>query len=340
MFDVFIVGAGPIGLEMAAAVKEAGLSHAHIERGRIGQTIFQYPPDTRFFSSPERIAIAGVPLLTLDQSKATREEYLTYLRAVALQLDLKVNLFEGLERIERTPDGFEISTRHIYRLTQNKYRARRVVLACGDMHKPRKLGIPGEDSPHVSHYLGDPHTYFLQNVLIAGGRNSAAEAALRLNRAGARVTLSYRREELPAKSIKYWIYPELQSLIQSGTVRFLPSSQVEEIAGEHVLVRTPGGELREPFDFVLLLTGYESDPSLFHACGVSTETGTHRPVWNSDTMETNVPGLYVAGTGAAGTQKPFELFIENCHEHVDKIISSITGKERTSFRRYYQLPES
>ncbi len=197
MIDAAVIGAGPIGLEMAAGLKSAGLSFVQIERGVLGETIFHYPPNTRFFSSPERIAIAGVPLITLDQSKATREEYLAYLRAVVTQLGLAPRLCENLDAVEKQQEGFLLRTSHTLSGAKSEYRARNLILATGDMHRPRLIGAPGEDLPHVSHFLADPHIYFQQRVLIVGGRNSAAEAAIRLYRAGARVTLSCRNAELP-----------------------------------------------------------------------------------------------------------------------------------------------
>lgn len=340
MLDAAVVGAGPIGIEMAAALKKEGLNYVHLEQGRLAETIFRYPPDTRFFSSPERIAIAGIPFLTLDQSKGTREEYLAYLRAVTMQLDLNIRLFERLVTAKRGPDGFTLESEHVLRLTRNEFKARRVILAAGDMHNPRRPQVPGEDMPHVHRVLQDPHTYFGARVLIVGGKNSAAEAAIRLHRAGSRVTLCHRGLELPEKSIKYWIFPELKSLIRSGSIRFFAGSRVTEISRQSVKIDTQQGSLEEDFDFVLLLIGYESDPSLYEACGIEMEPHTHRPSWNAQTMESSVPGIYIAGTGAAGTQKPYELFIENCHEHVDRIMNAITGRSQTVFRKFFDLPES
>lgn len=339
--DAVVVGAGPIGIEMAVALKRSGLSYVHLERGCLAQTVFDYPPDTRFFSSPERIAIAGVPFLTQDQSKATREEYLTYLRSVVIQFQLSIRFFENVQGINRTDGGeFQIKTRHSLIGHESEYRTRRIILAIGDMHRYRMLGIPGEDLAHVSHALRDPHTYLGQRVLIVGGKNSAAEAAIRLYRAGAHVTLSYRGPELPKESIKYWILPELKSLIKAGSIQFYPESNVTEMKGQQVAIRTPEGPLQLGFDSVLLLTGYVLDPTLYTLCGIDTDAETQKPFWDPDTMETNVPGIYVAGTGAAGTQKPYRLFIENCHEHVDRILGSLTGKAPVESKRFFELPES
>src|SRR5437763_7215645 len=203
--DVAIIGAGPIGIELAVALKRAGVDYQHFDAKQIGYTISWFAPQTKFFSSNERIAIAGVPLMTADQSKATREEYLTYLRGVVTQFDLQIRTYEPLVAIERRHHEFILTTRPS--IGERKTRARRLVLATGGTDHPRRLNIPGEDLPHVSHYFQDPHTYFGKRLLIVGGKNSAAEAALRCHYAGAHVSLSYRRDQLPAKSIKHWLLP-------------------------------------------------------------------------------------------------------------------------------------
>src|SRR4051812_2713476 len=198
--DVVIVGAGPIGLEMAVALKRAGVDYVHLEAKQVAYTISWFAPQTRFFSSNERIAIAGVPLQTPDGTKATREQYLTYLRTVVEQFDLRVNTYEPVIGIARGADGmFTLTTRPS--VGERSYLARRVVLVTGGTDHPRKLGVPGEDLPHVDHYFRDPHLYFRRRVMIVGGKNSAVEAALRCYNAGAEVAICYRREKLPEKSI-------------------------------------------------------------------------------------------------------------------------------------------
>jgi thioredoxin reductase (NADPH) len=334
---VLIVGAGPIGLELAVALKRAGIEYVQLDAAQIASTIAWYAPQTHFFSSPERIAIAGVPLQTLDQTKATREEYLTYLRAVALQFDLRIETFERVTSIARQSDGaFEVrSTR---RDGERIRRARKVVLAIGDMHRPRLLGVPGEELPHVSHYFGDPHSYFRSRVLIVGGRNSAIEAAIRCVRVGAAVTLSYRNAELDADHIKFWLFPEIRGMIRDGRMTFLPETTVREIRPDVVLL-SDGTTVDA--DFVLLLTGYEQDPHLYLQAGVALTGPRRQPVVDSRTMETNVPGLYVAGTGAAGTQASnTREFIETSHVHVERIVAALTGTIATAPSPDYEMPES
>ncbi len=341
--DVILVGAGPIGLELAVNLKAAGVDYLQLDAGRIGQTVVDYPPQTRYFSSPERIAIAGVPLMTADQSKASREQYLAYLHGVVTQFDLPIRTFEPVTAVTRRGDGrFTVTT------PKATFDAGRVVLAIGDMHLPRTLGIPGEDLPHVSHFLGEPLGYFRQRLLIVGGRNSAVEAALRCARAGAKVTISYRRERFPDEAIKYWLMPELSALIDHGGIDFLPRTQPVAITPEAATLESledPGRTRDVPADSVLLLTGYRQDATLFESAGVTLEGDNRAPRHDPDTMMTDVPNLYVAGTAAAGTQNVFKLYIENSHPHVPRIVRSITGRPPVpglvnTSARTYNLPES
>ena len=334
--EAIIVGAGPIGLELAVALRSLGVDYVHLDAGQVGQTVSWYPPQTTFFSSPERIAIAGVPLVTPDQSKATREQYLAYLRGVVDQFDLAVNTYEKVVRIERDERGRNVVETERIDGRRGRYAAPHLVLAVGDMHRPRTLGIPGEELPHVSHYFDEPHRYFRRKLLIVGGRNSAAEAALRCHRAGADVAISYRGEDFENNGIKYWLLPELNGLIRARRIAFHPRTLPREIApGRVTLAPTPGGgggtghgEGRDvEADFVLLLTGYAQDKTLFEMAGVTLEGENRAPRHDPETMRTDAPGVYVAGTAAAGTQQRFKLFIENCHRHVHRIAQAVAGRD-------------
>jgi thioredoxin reductase (NADPH) len=347
--EVAIVGAGPIGLELAAGLKHAGVPYVHLEAGAIGSTIAWWSPDTRFFSNPERIAIAGVPLVTPDQSKATREQYLAYLRAVVQQFSLDVRTWTRVTRIAPVAGGFELTTVRsshgvggpeelrddssavdaiAWQRGANTHFVRRVVLAIGDMHRPRMIDVPGERLPHVSHYLGEIHQYFGGRVVIVGGKNSAVEAALRLHRAGARVAISYRGDSLDPKRVKYWLRPELEWLISTRKIAFHPRTEVQSINADAVNlhhVDDASNATRVPADFVLLLTGYEQDTSLFDQLGVELVGDERAPRHDERTMETSVPGISVAGTAAAGSQKRARVFIENSHVHVRRIVKAISG---------------
>jgi len=315
---VILVGAGPIGLELAVVLKHLGQDVLHLEAGAVGQTITGYPKQARFFSSPERIAIAGVPLISPDQTKATREQYLAYLRGIVQQFGLPISTHEPVRRIQRDDVGtFTVQT------AKRTATCDHLVLAIGDMHLPRLLDIEGEDLPHVSHYFDEPYAYFGRNLLIVGGRNSAAEAALRCHRAGAKVTLSYRGDSLDDNGIKYWLLPELKALIKASEIDFYPNTVPTKITDMHVEL---GGQ-DVPADHVLLLTGYLQDKTLFEMVGVELVGENRAPSHDPETMQTNVPNLYIAGTAAAGTQQRFKLFIENCHIHAARIAKAITGED-------------
>jgi thioredoxin reductase (NADPH) len=312
---VAIIGAGPIGLELAVAFKRAGIEYIQFDAGNVGSTMQWYPLEMVFHSNAERLAIAGVPIQVPDQQKIKREEFLAYLRAVVLQFDLEVRTYERVTSIEREDGRFTLHT------NRGTYEASEVVLAVGAMHMPKLLGIPGEDLPHVTHYFHDPHTYFHQRLLIVGGRNSAIEAAVRCQRAGAHVTISYRREDFDPSSVKFWLLPEVRSMIRDDRVRFLPRTWPVEIRNGTVLLNT-GEELAA--DFVLALTGYRQDTTLFELLGVDLQGGDCKPRLDETTMETNVPGVFVAGTAIAGSPRErVSVIVEDCHVHVPRIVSAI-----------------
>ncbi|MFN3168266.1 MAG: NAD(P)-binding domain-containing protein [Phycisphaeraceae bacterium] len=320
---VIVVGAGPIGIELAVVLKRMGVDTLHLEAGAVGQTITWYPKQARFFSSPDRIAIAGVPLITPDQSKASREAYLAYLRGVVQQFQLDIHTHEPVRRIEHDEAAGTFTVKTPKRTATCDH----LVLAIGDMHLPRELGIEGEDLPHVSHYFDEPHAYFGRNLLIVGGRNSAAEAALRCHRVGAHVAMSYRGDSFDDNGIKYWLLPELKSLIKHGEIAFHPHTIPTKITDTQVELTKKGTlPILVDADHVLLLTGYTQDKTLFEMAGVELTGDNRAPTFDAETMQTNVPNLYIAGTAAAGTQQRYRLFIENCHEHATRIAKAITGQ--------------
>lgn len=333
---VAIVGAGPIGLELAVALARAGISHQVFDAGTIGNTIGWWAPETRWFSSNERIAIAGVPLLTSDQSKANREQYLTYLRGVATQFGVSVQTRCAVVEISKDDSKFIVTTNPVGGARQ--WTADAVVLAIGGTDFPRRLEIPGEDLPHVDGYLRETHRYFGRRVLIIGGRNSAIEAALRLHRAGAHVSLSYRGDALPEDGIKYWLLPETKGLLKSGRIGDYTGTVPIEIKRGSVRLKSirDHSVVDVEADDVLSLIGYEQDKSLFRKSGVELSGPMQRPVFDERTMETNVPGIYVAGTATAGTQSSkYKIFLENCHDHVDKIVAHLSGEPLESTPRRY-----
>lgn len=328
--EVIIVGAGPIGLELAVALKQADVSYLQLDARQIGYSISWWPPNTPFFSTSERIAIAGVPIQNPHQGRITGEDYLAYLRSIVEQFDLSINTYEKVTAINCDATGFVVHTETLR--GRHTYRSRRVILAKGDMDQPNWLNIPGEDLPHVSHYVGDPHTYFRRRVLIVGGRNSAAEAALRCWRGGAEVAISYRQAAF-SERVKDHLRPDLMAQIDNGNIRFYPETVPIEITPADVVLqslRQPAAveraPVRHPCDFVLLCTGFRADMTLFEQAGVVLEGERQVPQFDPATMETNVPGLYIAGTASAGArQDRYRVFIENSHPHVTRIVRHITG---------------
>jgi thioredoxin reductase (NADPH) len=346
--EVAVVGAGPIGLEMAVALKRAGIDYVHFEAKQIGQTISWWPRNTYFFSTSERIAIAGIPIQNDHQQRSTGEDYLAYLRFVVEELNLEVKTYEPVVNIARDGQGFLLQTQS--QTGERRYRCNKLILAKGDMDMPDRLNIPGEDLPHVSHYFHDPHPYFRKRLLIIGGRNSAVEAALRCWRAGSEVTVSYRGITFNDQKVKRWILPDLMTQIHNGNVGFLPQTAPVEITPEHVVLAptnevgqpTDGERILQTADFVLLCTGFVANLDLLERVGVNLRGAERIPEYAPETMETNVPGLYLAGTVAAGRQNRYTLFIENSHQHVGKIMQAITGQwpEQlgTIASRWYELP--
>jgi thioredoxin reductase (NADPH) len=342
--QVAVIGGGPIGIETAVALQLAGVDYELFEAKQIGETISRWPRNTHFFSTPERIAISGVPLNMPDQQNPTGEQYLSYLRGVVTTFNIHVNNYEQVESITKKGGDFTLQTRTL--TGQRTWHCKTVILATGGMAHPRQLHIPGENLPHVSHGLDDPHRYFQRTLLVVGGRNSAIESTMRCWRAGAKVTLSYYREELPRPHIKPSLRDDIDTVLRENLVRFIPASVPMEIhPGYVILARTRdgmpqfGNTIRVESDFVLLATGFEADMSLFAQLGVSLQGENGTPFYEPSTMETNVEGVYVAGTAAGGTQNKFEHFIETSHAHVDRILRALTGQPAARVGYIIQNPD-
>ncbi len=323
--DLLIVGAGPAGLAVAIAATQEQLDYQVLEKGLLANSIFHFPPQMTFFTTPDLLEIGGLPFVT-PYEKPTRHEALRYYRRIVDTYRLQIAFGEEVLAIEREDESgesvFAIDTRSERGVRRARH-ARNIALAIGYYDHPNRLDIPGEDLPHVSHYYGDPHAYYQQRVVIVGGKNSAAIAALELYRGGAQVTIVHRRETLSDR-IKYWIRPDIDNRIKERSIAAYFSSLVSEIRPTSVVVETGDGTQTElPADAVLLLTGYHPDFRLLRSTGVEIDA-KGAPVHNPDTLETNVPGIFVAG-GIVGGLDTGAIFIENGRFHGEKIVKKIVG---------------
>ncbi len=322
--EVIIIGAGPIGLEAAAVLKRNKINYLHFDAGQIGHTFLKWPRNTLFYSSPEWIAIAGIPIHTPEQFRITGEQYLAYLRQVAEILDLQVHTYERVVDISGSKGDFTVTTDA--RGDRSSYQCRSIILATGGLDQPRQLNIPGEEQPHISHLFDLPHRYFRQRLLIVGGRNSAVEAAIRSWRAGAYVTLSYRGRELSQDKVLDRLHLEISLLIQNQQIRFLPATEPVRFERRRAVLReVEGKEIEVESDFVFLATGFEQDQSLLCCAGVKLEGAENTPQFDSRTMQTNVPGIFIAGTAVGGSQREFTEFITTGHVHSTRILKALTG---------------
>jgi thioredoxin reductase (NADPH) len=326
-YKAAVIGAGPIGIEVAALFKRNGISYIQFDKGPVGATLTKWPRNTRFFSSTEWIAIAGMPIHNNEQAGITAELYLAYLRQLIEILDLEIHSWEEVCSISGSKGNFEFITKHNGR--ECSYRAENIILATGDMSFPKMLDIPGEDLPHVTHYWQDPHLYFQKDLLIVGGRNSAVEAAIRCWRAGVNVSLSYRGKELESSRLISRLHLEIDLLIKRKQIVFLPETTLSEIQPGSVELKKYNGKIiSHNADFVYLASGFRMDFTLFRMLDVKLEGEDEIPCYDADTMETNTAGVYIAGTASAGNQyKGFKIFIATCHDHGIKILSSIAPEK-------------
>jgi thioredoxin reductase (NADPH) len=320
--DVIIVGAGPSGLATAIAAKRQGLDYLIVEKGMLVNSIFNFPMHMVFFTTPELLEIGGLPLTT-PYEKPTRLEALRYYRRVVDTYDIQVCYQEAVTAIERDDDGvFAVTTTR--RGVTRERQARAVVLAIGYYDLPNYLGVPGEDLPHVSHYYTDAHPYYRQRVVVVGGKNSAAEASLELFRAGVHVTLVHRHATL-GDSIKYWVRPDIENRLKEGAIAARFESTVVAITPTAVVIDNKGTREEIPAEGVFLLTGYHPDVDLMRRAGIECHPETLAATLNSETYETNVPNLFIAGGAIAGRHTG-NIFIENGRFHGERIINVVVER--------------
>ena len=325
--DLLVVGAGPSGLATAIAAHQAGLAYEVVEKGALVNSIFHFPRHMTFFTTAELLEIGGLPFVT-PYEKPTQVEGLKYYRKVTDAFGLHVTLGQavvGVRRLEASAEGARFSVEMRSAAGASSARStRNVAFATGYYDHPNLLGVPGEDLSHVSHYYTEPHGYYRQHVVVVGGKNSAAIAALELYRAGAEVTLVHRRAQL-SDSIKYWIRPDIENRIKEGAIPTLFETSVTEIRAHSVVVSSAAGTAELPADQVFLLTGYHPDTRLLRQAGVRIDEATLVPAHDAATLETNVPGLFLAGALVSGKQTS-RIFIENGRFHGETIVGAITSR--------------
>ena len=320
--DVLIVGGGPTGMACAIEAQKAGFKAIIIDKGCLVNSIYHYPTNMVFFTTPELLEIGDVPFTT-SLAKPTRLEALEYYRRVAEHYQLQLRQYEWVKTITGKDGDFHVTATDRHDAIHD-YQARKIVMATGYYDLANQLNIPGEDQEKVMHYYREPHPYFDTDVLVIGGKNSAAEAALDLWRHGARVTLVHRGPQMH-NHVKYWVRPDIENRIKAGEIPAHFNSTVQEIGDTWVALRTPAGPLRLENDFVFALTGYHPDYDFLRSVGIELSSEQMRPVCGPENLESNVPGVYVAGVIVAGS-KTNEIFIENGRFHGKLIAAHLSEK--------------
>jgi len=323
VLDVLIIGGGPAGLAAGIAAKKRGLRYLVVEKGALVNSLLHYPTDMVFFTTPELLEIGGMPFVS-PYEKPTRQEALRYYRRVTDAHGLEIAFGETVTSVRRAGDGIFRATSQPAAGEPRLRTAAAVVVATGAYDLPNRLNVPGEDLPHVTHYFLEPHPYYRRRVVIVGGKNSAAEAALVLYRSGVSVMLVHRGETL-GDSIKYWVKPDIENRIKEGSVAARFSTHVVEITGDHIVLEGPAGRTIEPADAVLLMTGYRSDTALLKTAGAEIDAELGAPFHHPDTFETSVPGLFVVGACVAGSQSG-RIFIENGRFHGEVAVKTIADR--------------
>jgi thioredoxin reductase (NADPH) len=318
MLDILIIGGGPIGIACGLKAQKAGLSFVIIEKGCLVNSLYNYPSTMTFFSTSEKLEIGGIPFVTIS-NKPTRAEALEYYRRVATSNNLPINLFEEVTAIAQQNNAYTVTT------NKATYQAKRIIISTGFYDVAVNLDIPGEDLPKVQHYYKDPHFFAMQKVVVVGSSNSAIDVALETYRKGADVTLVVRGDEISHR-VKYWVRPDVINRIKEGSIKAYFNSNLQAIRQTEVDIATPEGIITIPNDFVMAMTGYKPSFDQLKKWGLILSDDKFIPQYNPDTMETNLPGLYLAGVVCGGLDTHL-WFIENSRIHADMIVDDIVAKQ-------------
>jgi thioredoxin reductase (NADPH) len=325
VYDLVIVGAGPAGLAASIAAKQHGLSQVVLEKGVVVNTILHFPLQMVFFTTPELLEIGNLPFVT-PYEKPTRAEALRYYRRVVDTFELPIEMGQTVTAVTREDGHLVVTT-----TTDDgprRWPARAVVIATGAYDLPNRMEIPGEDLPHVSHYYTEAHAYYRKQVVIVGGANSTADAALEMYRAGVKVTIVHRRDDW-GKGLKYWVRPDLENRVKEGSIAARMNARVTRITHRTVeILRGDGAAESLPAEAVFLLTGYHSDTTLLAHAGVTFDPVELSPTFDPETFETNVPGVHVIGNVTTGRQTG-KIFIENGRFHGKTVVDVIAARLKT-----------
>ena len=317
MFDVIIVGGGPIGIACALEAKKKGLSYLILEKGTLVNSLYNYPSNMTFFSTSEKLELDEIPFISTNP-KPHKQEALEYYRRIVTSNHLKINLFERVEKIEAEDNVHKITT------SKANYLAKNVIIATGFYDIPNYLNIPGEDLPKVAHYYGDPHFYATQKTIVVGASNSAVDAALEIYRKGGDVTMVVRGPAI-GERVKYWVKPDIDNRIDEGSIKAVFNAEIKEIRETEVVITSKDGEQVLENDWVLLLTGYRPNFEFLKNIGINlSQDGKKIPQYDPETMQSNVKGIYLAGVICGGTET-HKWFIENSRVHAKMIMQNIVG---------------
>lgn len=321
--NTIIIGGGPCGMSCAISLQQNGINPLIIEKENVVNTLYNFPTHQTFFSSSDKLEIGEVPFIT-EMKKPVRNQALAYYREVANRKNLRINAFERVIKVSHSENNTFLLETETVKGTYERYTAENVIIATGYYDQPNKMNIPGEELPKVMHYFKEAHPYFGKNVAVIGGKNSAVDTTLELHKAGANITVLYRGDDY-SKSIKPWILPEFDSLVRKNVVNMEFNAEVNEITHDKIIYTADNGLKEVENDFVFAMTGYKPDHTFLKNAGISIDAASGRPYYNDATMETNVPGIYVAGVVAAGYNNN-EIFIENGRFHGGIIAEAIKRK--------------